>query len=42
MKNNEFTVILKQIQACLKHNDWINAKEYIKIEITKIKRNKAD
>lgn len=37
MKDNEFIMILKQIQACLKHEDWINAKEYVNIEINKMK-----
>lgn len=38
MKDNEFITILKQIQACLKHEDWITAKEYVNIEIKRIKR----
>lgn len=37
MENKEFVTVLKQIQACLKHEDWGNAKEYINLEIKKIK-----
>lgn len=38
MKNNEFIMILKQIQACLKYEDWITEKGYVNIEIKRIKR----
>lgn len=36
MNNKELLIILKQVEACIKKGDWINAKEYIMLEIEKI------
>lgn len=31
MEAEELLILLKRIESCLNHNDWINAKEYIGI-----------
>ena len=36
MGNQEMLQILYKINACLNYKDWINAKEYIKLEIKKL------
>lgn len=38
MEAEELLIVLKRIQSCLNHNDWINAKEYLIYEIAKLER----
>lgn len=38
MDSEKLLIILKRIESCLNHNDWINAKEYILYELNKIKK----
>lgn len=39
MKNERFLEILYKIRACLLYNDSLIAKDYIKLEINKLKNN---
>ena len=36
MEAEELLIVLKRIESYLNHNDWINAKEYLNIEIKEI------
>ena len=36
MRNDEFLQILKNIYATLTYEDWVHAKEYVKLEIKKL------
>ena len=39
MSNEEFLQILKNIYGSLNYNDWVHAKEYLKLEIKRIEKN---
>lgn len=38
MENKDFLEILKNIYGTLTYDDWVHAKEYVKLEINKIER----
>ena len=38
MENKDFLEILKNIYSTLTYDDWVHAKEYVKLEINKIER----
>ena len=39
MENKEFLQILKNIYGALTYDDWVHAKEYVKLEIKKLEEN---
>ena len=40
MSEEQFLHILKNIEASLQYNDWVHAREYVRLEIQRLQENK--